>query len=55
MQPLTERGLGARQRLDGRRVGAIARQRAMTPGIGVEPLPDVLRRFTRARRDLYGG
>ncbi len=23
------------------------------PGIGVEPLPDVLRRFTRARRDLY--
>ncbi|MET9459482.1 o-succinylbenzoate synthase [Streptomyces canus] len=26
-----------------------------TPGIGVEPLPDVLRRFTRARRDLYGG
>ncbi|GLP72866.1 o-succinylbenzoate synthase [Streptomyces sp. TUS-ST3] len=26
-----------------------------TPGIGVEPLPDVLRRFTRARRDLCGG
>ncbi|MEU1475981.1 o-succinylbenzoate synthase [Streptomyces sp. NPDC005760] len=26
-----------------------------TPGIGVEPLPDVLRRFTRARRDLYRG
>jgi O-succinylbenzoate synthase len=26
-----------------------------TPGIGVEPLPDALRRFTRERRDLYGG
>ncbi|MDH6518735.1 O-succinylbenzoate synthase [Streptomyces sp. SAI-124] len=25
------------------------------PGIGVEPLPDVLRRFTVARRDLYRG
>ncbi|MFF7068651.1 o-succinylbenzoate synthase [Streptomyces pseudovenezuelae] len=24
-----------------------------TPGIGVEPLPGVLRRFTRARRELY--
>ncbi|ANP55368.1 O-succinylbenzoate synthase [Streptomyces griseochromogenes] len=26
-----------------------------TPGIGIEPLPDALRRFTRARRDLYDG
>ncbi|MEV8229896.1 o-succinylbenzoate synthase [Streptomyces sp. NPDC079167] len=26
-----------------------------TPGIGVSPLPDALRRFTTARRDLYGG
>ncbi|MCX4762493.1 o-succinylbenzoate synthase [Streptomyces sp. NBC_01275] len=26
-----------------------------TPGIGVAPLPDPLRRFTRTRRDLYGG
>jgi O-succinylbenzoate synthase len=25
------------------------------PGIGVEPLPDALRRFTRQRRDLYRG
>ncbi|GAA3147467.1 o-succinylbenzoate synthase [Streptomyces echinatus] len=25
------------------------------PGIGVEPLPDALRRFTRGRRDLYPG
>ncbi|MGW2721921.1 o-succinylbenzoate synthase [Streptomyces sp. NPDC001492] len=24
-----------------------------TPGIGVEPLPDALRRFTREKRDLY--
>lgn len=24
-----------------------------TPGIGIEPLPDALRRFTRARRDLW--
>jgi O-succinylbenzoate synthase len=24
-----------------------------TPGIGVEPLPEALRRFTRERRDLY--
>jgi O-succinylbenzoate synthase len=23
------------------------------PGIGIEPLPDALRRFTRERRDLY--
>jgi O-succinylbenzoate synthase len=26
-----------------------------TPGIGTEPLPEALRRFTTARRDLYGG
>ncbi|MHA5049847.1 o-succinylbenzoate synthase [Streptomyces sp. SD15] len=26
-----------------------------TPGIGIEPLPEALRRFTTARRDLYGG
>lgn len=26
-----------------------------TPGIGAEPLPEALRRFTGARRDLYGG
>ncbi|MFJ8024302.1 o-succinylbenzoate synthase [Streptomyces sp. NPDC096311] len=26
-----------------------------TPGIGTEPLAEVLRRFTTARRDLYGG
>ncbi|GAA5701385.1 hypothetical protein AQJ43_25170 [Streptomyces avermitilis] len=26
-----------------------------TPGIGTEPPPDALRRFTSARRDLYGG
>lgn len=26
-----------------------------TPGIGTEPLPDALRRFRGARRDLYGG
>ncbi|MFI9149960.1 o-succinylbenzoate synthase [Streptomyces sp. NPDC053367] len=25
------------------------------PGIGIEPLPEALRRFTRQRRDLYGG
>ncbi|MGV4986195.1 o-succinylbenzoate synthase [Streptomyces sp. NRAIS4] len=25
----------------------------VTPGIGVEPLPEALRRFTRGRRDLY--
>ncbi|MET7549202.1 hypothetical protein ABZS94_26065 [Streptomyces sp. NPDC005500] len=26
-----------------------------SPGIGIPPLPDALRRFTTARRDLYGG
>ncbi|WSW75048.1 o-succinylbenzoate synthase [Streptomyces sp. NBC_00996] len=26
-----------------------------TPGIGIEPLPEALRRFTTARRDLHGG
>lgn len=26
-----------------------------TPGIGTERLPEALRRFTTARRDLYGG
>jgi hypothetical protein len=26
-----------------------------TPGIGTEPLPEALRRFITARRDLYGG
>ncbi|MFD6425954.1 o-succinylbenzoate synthase [Streptomyces sp. NPDC060198] len=26
-----------------------------SPGIGITPLPDALRRFTTARRDLYGG
>ncbi|GAX55529.1 hypothetical protein SO3561_07088 [Streptomyces olivochromogenes] len=26
-----------------------------TPGTGTEPLPEALRRFTTARRDLYGG
>lgn len=25
-----------------------------TPGIGIDPLPDVLARFTTARRELYG-
>ncbi len=25
------------------------------PGIGVDPLPDALRRFTRARHTLWGG